>query len=428
MPRSEAACSRFHFTHRVRVRILAAAAILLLCSTAQAAKNVILMVADGAGENSWLAASMYQGRVGKQVYDQAGWTRLSCSTYPLNLSHAPTGDLKQDASLVYDWHKAWDATPKNGHCSEFAGYAWLTNTPTDSAAAATALATGQKTFNNAINWSNDGRPMRGLSIAEIAKRCGKSAGVITTVPWSDATPAGLGGAHNINRKNHAEIANEMLDAGSLDVIMGGGNPDFDDDGRPLKPGKRRDYQWVGGRDTWNSLKSGKQPWKLVESKADFAAIAEGPTPSKVLGTAQVGKTFQAKRALGRAILNKVTGRAEPFAVPLNKNVPSLATLSRAAINCLDDNPKGFYLMIEGGAVDWANHANEPERTIEEQVDFVKAVEAVVAWIQSHGGWNETLLILTADHECGLLWGPNSKSVAFDPIVDRGPGKLPGMSH
>ena len=54
--------------------------------------------------------------------------------------------------------------------------------------------------------------MRGLTIAEIAKPRGKSVGVITTVQWSDATPAGLGGAHNVNRSNHAEIANEMLTA------------------------------------------------------------------------------------------------------------------------------------------------------------------------------------------------------------------------
>ena len=191
------------------------------------------MIADGAGQNTWLAASMYQGRVGKQVYDQPGWVRFSCSTYPLNLSHKPTGDAKQDRTLVYDPVKAWDAAPRGAKPGDFAGYACLTATPTDSAAAATALATGRKTYNNAINWSNDNRPMRGLTIAEIAKAAGKSVGVITTVQWSDATPAGLGGAHNVNRSNHAEIANEMLDGGWLDVIMGAGNPDFDDDGRPL---------------------------------------------------------------------------------------------------------------------------------------------------------------------------------------------------
>ena len=66
--------------------------------------------------------------------------------------------------------------------------------------------------------------------------------------------------------------------------------------------------------------------------------------------------------------------------------------------------------------------------IEEQIDFLEAVEAVVAWVESHGGWDDTLLILTADHETGLLWGPKSDKVAFQPLVDHGPGKMPGMKY
>ena len=425
---------------------------------AWAAKNVILMIADGSGNNTWLATSMYQGKVGRQAYEQAGWLRICCSTYPLNLSHKPTGDLLQNQSLVYDPVKAWDANRKKASAKElalknstlkeakdamggivttndFAGYLWLTTTPTDSAAAATALASGQKTFNNAINWSNDDRPLRGETIAEVAKAQGKSVGAITTVEWSDATPAGLGGAHNRNRSNHAEIANEMLESGTLDVIMGAGNPDFDNDGRPLAKDKHRDYQWVGGSETWKGLKSGQRDWKLIESKAQFEALMSGSTPPKVLGTAQAGTTLQEKRGSGRVTLPpKGAAPASPpkqplpFAVPLNRNVPSLAVMTRGAIHCLENNPQGFYLMIEGGAVDWANHANEQERMVEEQIDYVKAVEAVVAWVEAHGGWNDTLLILTADHETGLLWGPDSAKVAYQPLKDRGPGKLPGMKH
>ena len=241
------------------VLAVAAAAILLTGNTAWAAKNVILMIADGGGYNTWLAASLYQGKLGKQVYDQPGWQRFACSTYPLNLSKKPTGNETQDRNV--DLRSAEGvgrqrrSSPRRR--SGFAGYAYLTTTPTDSAAAATAMATGRKTYNNAINWSNDNRPMRGLSIAEIAKAHGKSTGVITTVQWSDATPAGLGGAHNVNRNNHAQIANEMLGGGWLDVIMGGGNPDFDNNGRRLPADAKRDYQWVGGEDTWKALKQGK---------------------------------------------------------------------------------------------------------------------------------------------------------------------------
>ena len=81
-------------------------------------------------------------------------------------------------------------------------YSDLSKTATDSAAAATAMVTGRKTYNGAINWANDDEPMFGESIAEIAKAKGKATGVITTVYWCDATPAAFGGAHNVNRGNH----------------------------------------------------------------------------------------------------------------------------------------------------------------------------------------------------------------------------------
>lgn len=391
---------------------------------AWAAKNVIVMIADGGGHNQWLAASMYQGKVGKQVYDQPDWRRLSATTYPLNLLPKPTGNTNQIEVLVYDPAKAWDATANSDKPRDFAGYVYLQTTATDSAAAATALASGQKTYNNAINWTNDGKPMTGQTIAEIAKQQGKSVGVITSVQWYHATPAGLGGAHNVNRSHYDEIAKEMLGSTWLDVIMGAGNPDYDDNGQPLPEEKKREFKQ---REAWEALKRGEHDWKLIESKADFEALGSGPAPTKVLGAAQVGSTLQEKRSRP-VVPNDKAATAEPFAVPLNDNVPSLAVMAKAAINCLDDNPKGFYLMIEGGAVDWANHANESDRMIEEQIDYVKAVEAVVAWIESHGGWDDTLLILTADHESGLLWGPDSSKVAFQPLEDRGPDKVPGMKY
>ncbi|MCC6124586.1 MAG: alkaline phosphatase [Pirellulales bacterium] len=405
----------------------------LAISSAQAAKNVIVMISDGAGYNSWLAASMYQGKVGKQAYDRPGWVKLSCATYPLNRKNKPTGNDEQDKAVAYDPFKAWDASRIESKPGEFAGYAYLKSTPTDSAAAATAMASGRKTYNTSINWDNRNRPMIGATIAEIAKSRSKSAGVVTSVPWSHATPSGFGGAHNVSRNNLAEIANEMLGAAWLDVIMGAGNPDFDADGRPRKKPKPSDYTYVGGKKTWELLKNDRHPagWKLLENKEDFEKLAEGnePPPAKLLGIPQVATTLQQKRA--RVTLGSGGEKrppVEPFETPLTASVPSLAAMSKAAIRALEKNPNGFYLMIEGGAVDWANHANQPERTIEEQVDFVQAVDAVVAWIEQNGGWDDTLLILTADHECGNLWGPDSDKTPYQPLVDNGPGKMPGMKH
>lgn len=385
---------------------------------------------------------MYQGKLGQQVYDAPAWSKWACCTYPLTKATKPSGKNAQDPSLVYDPAKAWDIAAPAQRTSDgkdvaknlCAAYRFLTSTATDSAAAASAISTGAKTYDNAINWSDLDRPLTGKTIAEIAKGQGKSVGVITSVEWSHATPAGLGGAHNVSRNNYAEIANEMLSAPYLDVIMGAGNPDFDDSGRPVvkstngkKESEKNEGRYVGGPATWKQLKSGTHPagWKLIETKAEFEALTTGQTPGKVVGTAQVATTLQYNRVKAPKAGDPV---APPFSCPFNSNVPTLETMTKAALNCLDNNPVGFYLMIEGGAVDWANHANRPERMIEEFSDFLRAAEAVVRWVETNSSWDETLVILTADHETGLLWGPKSDTVPFDPIVDEGKGNIPGLKY
>ncbi|MFZ5433090.1 MAG: alkaline phosphatase, partial [Calditrichota bacterium] len=90
---------------------------------------------------------------------------------------------------------------------------------------------------------------------------------------------------------------------------------------------------------------------------------------------------------------------------------------------------GLFLMIEGGAIDWANHSNQAGRLIEEMTDFNYAVEAVIAWVEANSNWDETLLIVTGDHETGYLWGPESGEPAtWKPIVDNGAGNMPGAYY
>lgn len=116
---------------------------------------------------------------------------------------------------------------------------------------------------------------------------------------------------------------------------------------------------------------------------------------------------------------------------MNDNVPNLSTMTKAALNVLDNDTDGFFLMVEGGAVDWAAHANQTGRMIEEQIDFNRAVDAVVAWVNKNSNWTETLVIVTADHETGMLYGPGSGVVdgvaRYTPVVDNGRGNLPGVS-
>ena len=99
----------------------------------------------------------------------------------------------------------------------------------------------------------------------------------------------------------------------------------------------------------------------------------------------------------------------------------------AALNVLGQDPEGLVLMVEGGAVDWANHANQTGRMMEEMNDFNDAVAEVIAWIEQHGGWSQNLLIVTGDHETGYLMGPaGPDGKAGREIVNAGAGTVPGV--
>jgi alkaline phosphatase len=389
---------------------------------------VILMISDGGGFNTWAATSMYQGRVGSQLVDQPGWTRIAVSTYSLRRSPAKpvegAGGLEQDAALVYSSSRAWDDTPVDGELADypdhFAGYRWHKETYPDSANTASALVTGVKSYNGAINVDGNGKKLD--SLATLARAVGKRAGVATSVPISHATPAAAGGAHNFSRANTAAIANEMLSAGVLSFIAGAGHPEYSDDAQPRDAAQRK-YNWIGGEPTWRLLNNNTHPkgWTLVTALDDIRMLSAGPTPERLLILGRVSETFQqGRRSLGDA---RTTG---PGVDARNEGVPTLPLLSGIALNALE-NPKGFFLMIEGGAVDWAMHSNQLGRMIEEHSEFIEAVETVAAALDAgaHGrNWSNTLLVVTADHD-HLLWGPNSDRVAFEPLQDRGKGNMPG---
>jgi alkaline phosphatase len=347
--------------------------------------NVILMISDGAGFNAYSAASYYQyGALGRQPYDRFP-VRFACSTYPLNVSSVPTRNTAPAARRGRYDENVWRG-------AEAARSNW-----TDSAAAGTALSCGEKTYNSAICWSDMDHPL--TNIAETAKReYGKKIGVITTVTFSHATPACFS-AHDRSRGDAAGIAGEQLTNSVVDVLMGAGHPCYDDNGAPTG---KSEYKYVGGSNLWTALAGGLLGWTLIQDKRDFEALAAGNVPTgRVCGVVQAYRTLQEQRGGDRT--------AAAYAVPFNTNVPTLAVMTRGTINALQkDNPRGFFLMVEGGAIDSAGHYNQPGRVIEEQVDFNQAVQAVVDWVEANGGWKQTLLIITSDHETGQLFGPAAR--------------------
>jgi alkaline phosphatase len=224
----------------------------------------------------------------------------------------------------------------------------------------------------------------------------------------------------------------MVYTSAVDVILGAGHPQYDTDGDPV-PGGSEDWAYVGGEATWNDLVAGTaggdadgdgfpDPWTLVQTRQEFQDLGSGAAPPRLLGTAQIRTTLQQQRSGGPS----ANDPQPPYTVPLLTTVPTLEEMTRAALNVLDDDPDGLFLMIEGGAIDWAAHARQLGRTIEELNDFDDAFAAVVAWVDSTSDWSETLVIVTGDHETGFLWGPGSGPPdVFHAIEDNGAGNMPG---
>ena len=373
-------------------------------------RHVILFIGDGMGFNHVALASLWaEGRADAAPF--ADWPlRLAMSTQPAG---APAYD--PDAF----WREA--AAREEG--------------VTDSAAAATALATGVKTANGMLGLNPDGRPLHNLT--EWLGERGLACGLVTSVPFVHATPAGFA-VHVARRDDYLAIARQLLFDTHLRVLAGCGHPLYDAGGHLLDD--PRGYEQVGGLRLWTGLTAGatafdldgdgaaeielvdldgdgrRDPWQLVETRAAVQALTAGPTPVRLLVVPQVASTLQEDRPGARD--------TEPYVVSRTESLPTLAELALAAINTLDEDPDGFFLMVEGGAIDWAAHGNDAGRLVEEQLDFNAAVAAIEDWVARESSWEETLLIVTADHETGGLGAPGEGEARWAPLASAGRHRVP----
>ncbi len=386
-------------------------------------RNVILVVVDGMGFNYIDATRLYLGEgVRYQVQGPPGAVEalpaegepvLSFEDFPVQLAMSTHTALGE-----YDPERAWSSF------EAVKGIEYEPTTVTGSAASATSLSSGVKTIDPAVGLDAEGEPV--LHLAEYAHSLGKAAGVVANVALNHATPAGFL-AHNGSRNNYHEITREMLFESDATVIMGTGHPFYDDDGERLDSPR---YFWIP-EDAWEEVSSEESEWTLVESRDDFRSLASGPTPERVLGVARAFNATQFNRdptPLAESFRDGPSGRVDPletpFEVPLNEGVPSLAEMTSAALNTLENaSEEGFFLMVEGGAADWGGHWNLLGRTIEDMLAVHEAVAAALEWVESRSNWEETLVVVTSDHETGHLSGPGS-GPGWEPLVGRGAGELP----
>lgn len=241
-----------------------------------------------------------------------------------------------------------------------------TNSVTDSSAAGTALSTGEKTYNGAIGMDDNKNVLQ--TVAERAKKAGKKVGVTTSVSVDHATPAAFY-AHQPNRSMYYEIALDLPKAG-FDFYAGGGF---------LKPTTTADKKEAPSifpifEENGYTIARGLDEYKSKAAKADKMILIqkEGAEPSCL-----------------------------PYAIDRKEGDLTLAEITESAISFLTKGKdKGFFLMVEGGKIDWACHSNDPATTFNEVVDMDNAVRVAYEFYKKHP--KETLIVITADHETGGL--------------------------
>jgi len=325
------------------------------------------------------------------------------ASFPVQLAMSTyNGSLQSQGATCYDSKKFW--TDFN---YAMAGY-------TESAASATAMGTGFKTHNSMIGMNLDGNPM--TNIMEIGKAKGKKTGVITSVPFCHATPAGFS-THTKSRKGFSEITHQMIFSGTLDVVGGAGHPWYNDAGNRSDSANQRYIDTL----LYNFLNNGGN-FRLIDQRSEIRDMMNnknGLAPERLFMLAPVASNLAETRP-GQSIM--------PFDVPVNPSIPTLAEMSLAALNTLQSDPDGFILMIEGGSVDWADHDNNMPRMIEEYSWFYNTVDSVQLWLKEKGLMDETLIIVTNDHECGYLWGQGCEGSTFIAPKNNGKRKLPEYKY
>lgn len=241
-----------------------------------------------------------------------------------------------------------------------------TNSVTDSSAAGTALATGAKTYNGAIGMDDNKNVLQ--TVAEKAKKAGKKVGVTTSVSVDHATPAAFY-AHQPNRNMYYEIALDLPKA-NFDFYAGGGF---------LKPTTTADK------------KEAPSIFPIFE-EAGYA-VAKGLDDYKA-------KAAQANKMV---LIQKEGADASslPYAIDRKEGDLTLAEITESAISFLTKGKNnGFFLMVEGGKIDWACHGNDPATVFEEVIDMDNAIKVAYEFYKKHP--KETLIVVTADHETGGL--------------------------
>lgn len=315
-----------------KLSLLLSFLLLVLSGYAQQAKYVFYFIGDGMGVNQVQGTELYRGELEGKI----GITPIWFTQFP----YATTATTFSAANGV-----------------------------TDSAAAGTALATGNKTQNGTIGMKQD-LQTEVSSVAVWAKNKGCRVGVTTSVSVDHATPAAFY-AHDPSRGSYYKIGTDLYKAG-FDFYAGS---DFiDPNNKDNKDGNSENLYTMAEKNGYTIARGYKDYLKKCK-KADKMIL------------------FQSEKA------SEKDRTAIPYAIDRTKDDLTLADITRSAINFLSkDLSKGFFLMVEGGKIDWACHSNDAATAFHEVADMDEAVKVAYEFYSQHP--DETLIVVTADHETG----------------------------
>ncbi|GAQ17648.1 alkaline phosphatase 3 precursor [Oceanobacillus picturae] len=269
-------------------------------------------------------------------------------------------DYAKNYRLYKGEDAAWDKHLKGMYTTYSAN-----SSITDSAAAGTAMATGVKTNNGMIGLNPEGEELE--TILEASQEQEMATGLVSTSAITHATPAAFA-SHVESRNNETEIARQLI-ANEVDVMLGGGMNNF----LPETMG--------GNQEDTNVLEAAKERgYKVIETRQELMNQND-------IALKQDDK-----------LLGLFAGGALPDELARDKKVqPSLAEMTETAVEILEQDEDGFFLMVEGSQIDWAGHANDAGWAMSEVEAFEAAVKAALAFAEEDG---ETLVVIGGDHETG----------------------------
>ena len=342
------------------------------------ARNVILFVGDGFGASQTSLGVLYARLIEERELNIASLMRDGNTGYALPLPFA---------SIVID-----------------------------SAAAATQFATGQAVRNETLGLNPDGYPIE--SIIEWADARGLGTGLVTNMRVTHATPAAFAVHQGWRYDSEQVLMDDLLREGDVDVFLGGG-------ARALVPaGTRVSAVLPGIPDALDGESIRDDALNRVEELAaqDYVIVSDSPSLSEAAG--------HATKLLGMFSADHLPYVLDRRQMNLS-GVPTLAEMTSAAIDVLSRHDAGFFMLVEGGRIDYAGHANDPGSLLHEILDFDEAVGTALEFQRQHP---DTLVLVTGDHGTGgfsfsdAYFGPADKIPLDSGIIYQPSGQYPPMEH